>query len=155
MKKLLLFLMLSVAITGCRKDSRTQSTDAALKGTWKSTLIIDVVYDSKTREELTRFNYLHGLGTLITFDGKGSTTSKDTILNISLTNAYTLRTENNNKYLTTRIVNINKDVEYQILGLYDTQLQLKGTIRTNFDFLRNDGKYYNVYYERTEHYTRQ
>lgn len=155
MKKFLMVCVIAGIMLGCKKENVIQNTQAALTGTWKSNLIIDVVYDTNSNAELSRVNYLHGLGTTITFDGKGSATSKDTDLKVTLIHDYTLRTANNKTYLTTEIVGFDQPTEYEVLGLYDTQLQLQGNVITNYTYRHTDGKDHNVYYQRTEYFTRQ
>lgn len=153
MKKIFLVIILSGTLFSCKKENAAPSTDASLKGSWKSNLTTDVVFDNATDIELTRVSYLHGLETDLTFDGAGSVTSFDTQYNTSLVHTYSLHSENGRNYISTQIVGINP-TDYEIVALSGPDLQLKGTIITNSGYSIN-GKNYRVHYIRTQYFVKQ
>lgn len=139
----------------CKKENLKGDTEAALKGTWKSSLVTDIAYDTRTKKELSRSSYLNGLGTIVTFDGNGSATSRNDDYNVSLTHSYTVRAENNHRYVNTNLVGFDHVIEYEIIDLFANEMQLKAIVETDKDYNHTDGLNYNVYYERTEYFIKQ
>ncbi|TSD67495.1 hypothetical protein FFF34_008915 [Inquilinus sp. KBS0705] len=154
-KKLLSILLLSFVFFGCKKEEDLSlNTERLLTGKWKSTLTMDVIHDMATGNEVDHVNYLHGMGTELTLDGKGTANSYDPAFNNTFTHAYSVRVNNQQQYLTTQLVGLDV-TEYQIIGLDATHMRLKGKVLSNVNVTFPDGKNHLAYYERTEYFEKQ
>ncbi len=101
-----------------------------------------------------QINYKDGQAATVSFDGKSTAVSFDPVSGMTFTNPYTLTTANDTTYMNASLFG-RQHANYKVVLTNANTLVLSGIIAVNVGYTYIDGTDYNVYYYRTEIFTRQ